>query len=30
MCGWDIHDAYQGPTIADDPGHERAGALAGG
>jgi hypothetical protein len=25
-CGWDVHDAYQGPTIAD----ESAGARADG
>jgi RNA polymerase subunit RPABC4/transcription elongation factor Spt4 len=30
MCGWDLHDAYQGPTIADEPVQERAGARAGG
>lgn len=29
MCGWDVHDAYQGPTVADDPGHEHAGARTG-
>jgi hypothetical protein len=30
MCGWDVHDAYQGPT-ADEAGEpESAGARSGG
>jgi uncharacterized Zn finger protein (UPF0148 family) len=30
ICGWDVHDAYQGPT-ADEAGEpESAGARSGG